>query len=112
MALPKYQLIQNELEEVIRQAYVIGRKDSIDKRPMDQNSSLAYRVKQIAKDIEWQIANKKLPYITHRPKGSMCIACNHFNKKDCHLLDFINMRQIGQDKDGVIVVRCTEFTKE
>lgn len=55
---------------------------------------------------------KKLPNVTHRPKGSMCIVCKHFNKKDCHLLNFTSMRKIGQDKDGVIVVRCSEFTKQ
>lgn len=112
MESPKYQLIQNELEEVIRQAYLIGRKDNIDNRQVDQQSSLIHRVKQIARDIEWQINNRTLPHLTHRPKGTMCIACDSFNKKDCHLLDFTNMRQIGKDKDGVIVVRCSEFIRE
>lgn len=49
--------------------------------------------------------------ITHRPKGSMCIVCSNFDKKDCSQLDFTKMKQIGKDDDGVIVVRCTDFTK-
>lgn len=50
--------------------------------------------------------------VTHRPKGSMCAVCSHFNQKDCSQLDFTSMKKIGQDDDGVVVVRCIDFDRE
>ena len=50
--------------------------------------------------------------ITHRPKvRGFCNKC--FNKNTyCSNLDFTKMTVIKTDKDGVKVVKCTEFKKE
>ena len=47
----------------------------------------------------------------HRPKGSMCIQC--IRKSDnCSALDFKHMPVIGKDRDGTVIVRCTEYDKD
>lgn len=49
--------------------------------------------------------------ITHRPKGSMCMNCKTLNESCPKPGEFKNMKKIGQDRDGMIVVRCTNFSK-
>ncbi len=55
--------------------------------------------------------------ITHRPKGRMCIECKSFrwqitDERPCPKTeDFKDMRQIGKDSDGVIVVKCSNFER-
>jgi len=46
----------------------------------------------------------------HRPKGSMCAECEHLHD-DCSALPFRKMQAIGKDRDGTVVVRCTEYAK-
>ncbi len=45
----------------------------------------------------------------HRPSGSMCCACFH-KDRNCSNLAFESMRPMKTDADGVIVVRCDDFT--
>lgn len=49
--------------------------------------------------------------ITHRPSGIMCHACTR-KDQTCAELDFTRMQKIKTDKDGITVVRCTEFKRE
>ena len=44
----------------------------------------------------------------HRPKGSMCQRCAHATH-DCSDLAFAKMPAIGKDRDGLVIVRCTEY---
>jgi hypothetical protein len=48
--------------------------------------------------------------LTHRPSGSMCIACLH-NERDCSFLPFASMPLMKRDKDGMLVVQCTDFQR-
>ena len=46
----------------------------------------------------------------HRPSGRMCASCDkRFN--NCSNLDFSQMRIIRKDKDGSLVVKCSEYVK-
>ena len=48
--------------------------------------------------------------INHRPSGRMCASCDkRFN--NCSNLDFSQMRIIRKDKDGSLVVKCSEYVK-
>lgn len=47
--------------------------------------------------------------ITHRPKGSMCIACDAAHKS-CDRMAFSQMPVIATDSDGTKVVKCTAFS--
>lgn len=46
----------------------------------------------------------------HRPKGSMCTQCVHASR-NCSGFDFKRMPAIGKDRDGTVIVRCTEYEK-
>ena len=48
---------------------------------------------------------------THRPSGIMCHACNR-RDENCAVFDFTRMQKIKADKDGVVVVRCSEFKRQ
>lgn len=52
---------------------------------------------------------------THRPKGSMCVNCKGINSQFKHACpsrdEFKLMHKIGQDTDGMIVVRCNKFER-
>ncbi len=52
---------------------------------------------------------------THRPKGSMCASCKGLNsqfKHSCPTKDeFKSMQKIGQDSDGMIVIKCSSFER-
>tara|TARA_Y100001968_G_scaffold10663_1_gene8936 strand:+ start:49253 stop:49408 length:156 start_codon:yes stop_codon:yes gene_type:complete len=43
--------------------------------------------------------------MTHRPKGRMCAGCIR-RERDCSALPFAQMRPIGKDQDGTIIVKC------
>jgi hypothetical protein len=45
---------------------------------------------------------------THRPKGSMCIACEAAHRS-CDKMAFHLMPVIATDADGTKVVKCTAF---
>ena len=47
---------------------------------------------------------------SHRPKGSMCMACK-FAQFNCSGFDFKHMPIIGKDADGIVIVKCSEFSK-
>ncbi len=47
----------------------------------------------------------------HRPKGSMCTQCVHASR-NCSEFDFKHMPAIGKDRDGTVIVRCTEYEKD
>lgn len=49
--------------------------------------------------------------ITHRPSGSMCLACA-LADQNCTVLDFTKMQKIKRDRDGITVVRCSSFTRQ
>ena len=51
--------------------------------------------------------------ITHTPKGSMCIACKEFGPTgNCPKTEeFKSMKPIGKYDDGVIIVRCSSFSR-
>lgn len=50
---------------------------------------------------------RKLTYI---PKGSMCMACDHKNRKECCTLNFELMPKMSKpDLDGLCVVKCSGF---
>ena len=50
--------------------------------------------------------------ITHRPKAiGFCDRCANKNA-DCSSLDFTKMQVIKTDKDGVKVVKCSQFERE
>lgn len=55
----------------------------------------------------FQIGDKQ---VTHRPKGRMCMNCIHA-KEGCGLR-FEEMKPIGKDADGTIVVACTNYIKK
>lgn len=48
---------------------------------------------------------------THRPSGIMCHACERRNQ-NCAMFDFAKMQKIKTDKDGIVVVRCSEFKRQ
>ena len=48
---------------------------------------------------------------THRPSGIMCHACSR-RDENCAVFDFTRMQKIKADKDGVVVVRCSEFKRQ
>ena len=48
--------------------------------------------------------------MTHRPKGSMCCACQHA-LRDCSALPFKSMSPIQRDT-STIIVRCTDFKRQ
>jgi hypothetical protein len=48
--------------------------------------------------------------LTHRPSGSMCMACLH-NERDCSTLPFASMPLMKRDRDGGLVVQCTHFKR-
>jgi len=48
--------------------------------------------------------------VIHRPKGSMCATCTR-KRNDCSTLPFAQMRPIGKDADGTIVVKCERFER-
>jgi|VirMetMinimDraft_7_1064189.scaffolds.fasta_scaffold26417_6 hypothetical protein len=47
---------------------------------------------------------------SHRPKGSMCVACK-WAAYNCSAFDFKRMPAIGKDQDGIVIVKCSQFTK-
>ncbi len=47
----------------------------------------------------------------HRPRGSMCTNCVH-RSRNCSGFDFKHMPAIGKDRDGTVIVRCTEYAKD
>lgn len=47
---------------------------------------------------------------SHRPKGSMCIACK-MATMNCSGFDFVRMPAIGKDSDGIVIVKCSEFKR-
>ena len=55
--------------------------------------------------------------VTHRPKGSMCMNCTSFRwnftgAKPCPKPDeFPIMLPLSKDPDGVIVVKCSSFSR-
>lgn len=49
--------------------------------------------------------------ITHRPSGSMCSACISLYVKNCDGLPFSTMPVMKTDRDGVKVVKCSEFQR-
>lgn len=44
------------------------------------------------------------------PKGFMCIPCKHVSR-NCSHLPFKSYRPIVRHKDGVIEVKCEEFSR-
>ena len=46
----------------------------------------------------------------HRPIGSMCVVCVNA-QRNCSGFDFKHMPAIGKDRDGTVIVRCTEYEK-
>ncbi len=46
----------------------------------------------------------------HRPKGGMCTQCVNA-QLNCSGFDFKHMPAIGKDRDGTVIVRCTEYKK-
>ncbi len=47
---------------------------------------------------------------SYRPRGSMCQQCIH-KEADCSALDFQHMQVVGKDRDGTVVVKCSEYKK-
>lgn len=45
-----------------------------------------------------------------RPSGSMCAGCVH-RLRDCSALDFAQMKTIKSDRDGVRVVKCSDYQR-
>lgn len=48
--------------------------------------------------------------LVYRPSGMMCLCCAN-KDKDCSTLAFNQMHPIRKDKDGTIVVKCSEWRK-
>jgi len=46
--------------------------------------------------------------MTHRPKGSMCMACDAVHLS-CEKMAFHTMPVIATDADGTKVVKCTAY---
>ncbi|MGR2663989.1 hypothetical protein ACUXVY_20580 [Chromobacterium haemolyticum] len=51
------------------------------------------------------------PDLTHRPSGRMCASCLMVFVQNCSKLPFNTMTPIKRDPDGIIVVRCDNYTK-
>lgn len=47
--------------------------------------------------------------MNYRPSGKMCARCVHIDNRDCSRLPFAKMRPMKTDKDGTVVVKCSEF---
>lgn len=49
--------------------------------------------------------------ITHRPKGGMCATCKKIAQR-CDHLQFEEMKPIGADHDGTVIVKCDGYVKK
>lgn len=47
--------------------------------------------------------------LIHRPSGRMCQNCLYCAVRNCSYLPFADMPKIKKDKDGTIVVKCSEY---
>ena len=46
----------------------------------------------------------------HQPKGGMCAACKHRDRK-CGHLPFERMPPMQRWPDGLVIVRCTDYQR-